>query len=425
MSEQEFELYLRLMSRLLKLSQAQERAISDELRDHMEERFTELVRAGLPREKAIERALMEFGDAASLAQEFSALAARRRRRFLRASIAGTSLAVLLTVGLVSMWPGGRLQNAPPQGLIAQEAGPASAVSPAPAGPSLRVQAVDPARVLPPELNVAIEMEMPDNSLKEIFDYLSQTQNIPIMIDRRAFQDAGLNMEEARVSIAYKGPLAIALDQACEAAHRHGTPIGWSYRDKVLRITTEDVQGEQRFVQSYDASRLVAHGIRVAALPALLSRASSGAWESDEPGTSNINPIGTQLVINAEARQHREISALLVALDEIFKGNADVIWSGESAETQRAETTLDKSIQFEFPDNTLKEVIDYVAQVTGQPILFDYPALPDAGVNPEEAKISFQLPERSLRTGLGLLLADVGGTPLVIVPRLGTLWVTTP
>lgn len=423
MSEQEFELYLRLMSRLLKLSQAQERAISDELRDHMEERFTELVRAGLPREKAIERALMEFGDAASLAQEFSALAARRRRRFWRMSLAGTSLAVLLAVGLVSMWPIGRLQNAPRQDLVAQEtARPTD--GPAPAEPILRVRAVDPARVLPAELNVPVEFDLPDNSLKEVFYYLSEAQNIPVVSDRRAFDDASLNPEELRISLACKAPLSIALDQVCEAAHRHGTLIDWSYRDQVLRFTTSEVQADQRFVQSYDASRLVGHGIRVAALPSLLARASSSLWEPEEPGTSNINPIGTQLVINAGARQHREIAALLAALDAIFQGDSDVIWSDETAQTLQAEKVLDRTFEFEFPDNTLKEVVDYITQVTEQPIQFDYPALQDEGINPEEAKVSFRLAGRSLRTALELLLSDVGGTKLVVVPRLGSLWVTT-
>ena len=53
MSEQDFELYLKLLSRCLALTSRQREQIADELRDHLEERLDELARAGLPREKAV------------------------------------------------------------------------------------------------------------------------------------------------------------------------------------------------------------------------------------------------------------------------------------------------------------------------------------------------------------------------------------
>jgi hypothetical protein len=63
MPEREFELYLSVLSRMLRLNEQQRDAISDELRDHMEERFEELVRSGMNRDDAIRQALDEFGDA--------------------------------------------------------------------------------------------------------------------------------------------------------------------------------------------------------------------------------------------------------------------------------------------------------------------------------------------------------------------------
>jgi hypothetical protein len=53
MPEKEFEIYLSLLSKLLRLSPAQKAAISDELRDHMEERLETLIQAGVSREDAI------------------------------------------------------------------------------------------------------------------------------------------------------------------------------------------------------------------------------------------------------------------------------------------------------------------------------------------------------------------------------------
>ena len=70
MSKNEFDQYLALLSGLLRLSPAQREAIASELRDHLEERLDELLAQGVSRQKAIETALEEFGDATGLAGEF-------------------------------------------------------------------------------------------------------------------------------------------------------------------------------------------------------------------------------------------------------------------------------------------------------------------------------------------------------------------
>ncbi|MEM9419384.1 MAG: permease prefix domain 1-containing protein [Planctomycetota bacterium] len=71
MSEREFEAYLNLLARTLKLSKAQRDRIAGELRDHLEERMAELVDEGVDREDAILQALDEFGDANVLARNLT------------------------------------------------------------------------------------------------------------------------------------------------------------------------------------------------------------------------------------------------------------------------------------------------------------------------------------------------------------------
>ncbi|UCD29037.1 MAG: hypothetical protein JSV03_00705 [Planctomycetota bacterium] len=87
MSEEEFETYLRLLGRFLKLSEEQRRAIGRELRDHMEERLGELLDNGYSREEAITAILDEFGDAAVLASDFSKIS--RGRKWIMRTTAGT------------------------------------------------------------------------------------------------------------------------------------------------------------------------------------------------------------------------------------------------------------------------------------------------------------------------------------------------
>ena len=61
MPEQDFELYLSLLSRFLRLQPAQRDEVADELRDHLDQRLEELAARGLSREQAIHKALEEFG----------------------------------------------------------------------------------------------------------------------------------------------------------------------------------------------------------------------------------------------------------------------------------------------------------------------------------------------------------------------------
>src|SRR5579859_2984330 len=120
MSEQEFELYLKLLSRCLNLTPGQREQIADELRDHLEQRLEELAQAGVPRDKAVVQALDEFGDAAVLAGNFASVARLKRRRFLMRLSLG-SVGVLTAVLLIAFafWPENRAARGPER-VVAQE-----------------------------------------------------------------------------------------------------------------------------------------------------------------------------------------------------------------------------------------------------------------------------------------------------------------
>src|SRR5688572_7209889 len=101
MSENEFELYLELLGKFLRLRPGQRADIADELRDHMEARFAELCRTGMSRSDAVRRAVDEFGDAACLADHFTQLSRQRTRRFLMRCTLGTVCAAALVLIVVT------------------------------------------------------------------------------------------------------------------------------------------------------------------------------------------------------------------------------------------------------------------------------------------------------------------------------------
>jgi hypothetical protein len=105
MSDREFENYLTLIGRLLRLNSAQREAIGEELRDHFESRLTELTGRGVPHDEAVRRALEEFGDAAGLAAQFSRISSQRKRRMImRCTVASVAMLAGALIVATSIWP---------------------------------------------------------------------------------------------------------------------------------------------------------------------------------------------------------------------------------------------------------------------------------------------------------------------------------
>ena len=123
MTNREFENYLTLVSRLLRLKRGQTEQIAGELRDHLELRVAELTESGVDVDEATRMALEEFGDAASLAGQFQFISETYKRRwmmrFATLSVAGLFLTAVL---VMAMWPSGTRFGAPDTS-VASESSP--------------------------------------------------------------------------------------------------------------------------------------------------------------------------------------------------------------------------------------------------------------------------------------------------------------
>jgi hypothetical protein len=264
MSEQDFELYLKLLSRCLALTSRQREQIADELRDHLEERLDELARAGLPREKAVVQALDEFGDAAVLAAHFTTIARLKRRRFLMRLSFGS--AVALAAGLLiafAFWPENRAVRGPASVLADNK----------PKHPATANKPLAPARVttssdvvqhplssdvgqqprIEEALDQTTDFTIDPQPLKDAVDFIAQRFQIPILLDRKALEDASVDTS-TEVRLPYAGlklrqMLTLLLDQM-------GQPMGFDIRDGVLWFSTRERVEERRFVVVYDCRDLV-------------------------------------------------------------------------------------------------------------------------------------------------------------------------
>lgn len=329
MSEDEFELYLRLLGKFLRLKPGQQAEISDELRDHLEARLDELTQSGLSRTAAIERALDEFGDAASLADHFSKIVYERKRRLVMRCTMGTvaAAAVALVVGSM-FWP-----QAP------------NAVGPAP-----HLAWAEGKTSAPPTIGAAREAEQ-DRLLRDKlenekvdcdFDQTPLSDVLALISDRIAV-DVYVPKQEFEAELAMPITMQIRHTQLCGRAvldlALHQAQLAYTVRDGLVMICRPDSLTE---VRVYNCSTLNLPEREVIDISGGFGGASAEAASKDEPkmkrqsGVESLAELipsivtpdawtvnggamgdaeawGTLLIVRASPTMHREIEMLLQQL----------------------------------------------------------------------------------------------------------------
>lgn len=123
MPEDEFEIYLTLLAKTLRLSDQQRDAVAAELRDHMEARLGELTQIGHDREEAIRLALDEFGDASALANNLTLtnpIRTRHRRHLMQTTIGTVLTCAAVTFAVMLLTPTNKDGQPNQRGAVAQD-----------------------------------------------------------------------------------------------------------------------------------------------------------------------------------------------------------------------------------------------------------------------------------------------------------------
>ncbi len=230
---EEFDEFLRTLTRLLRLGTRQRQAIVEELQSHLEARYEDLVNEGVEPREAASRALAEFGDAAALAAELSTWSRLKRRRRLMRWTTGTLVGTLmLALAVVGLW-----QDRPsPWGGSPVMAQQESAKSPAP-------QADDPDEALWRSLEKRLDIEMQDLAIDDALAYLSDVAGIQYYYERRAIENAGVDLETCKVSLNLKNiPAEMALRLILEQAE-----LVYSIENGVVIVTTPEGLRERALV----------------------------------------------------------------------------------------------------------------------------------------------------------------------------------
>lgn len=243
MSEDEFELYLRLLGKFLHLKPGQKAEISDELRDHLETRLDELTRGGLSREAAMHRALDEFGDAASLADHFSRIVYERKRRLvMRCTLSTVAAAAVALVAGSLFWP--HAQNAVgPAPNLARAEGKASILPPA----NAMAREAEQDRALREKLeSEKVDCDFDQVPLSEVLAFVSDRIAVDVYIPKQEFEAElamPVTMQIRHTQLSGRAVLDLALRQA---------QLAYTVRDGLVMICRPDALTE---VRVYNCSSL--------------------------------------------------------------------------------------------------------------------------------------------------------------------------
>ena len=417
MPEHEFQIYLSVLSRLMKLDEQQKAAIADELSDHLEERFEELVRSGLDRDEAIRQALDEFGDASGLAVDLTRVSQKRIRRIIMRSGLATAALLFIGFGWAFLFPPANdALNAEPR-VIAQDT-PAEttelvAASAAAQGASKILLDTDSSDFDEPFLNNKISVNFRDTPLTDVLEYLQRQSEagFPILLDIVAVEEAGVLVDEPINFIV----APIRVDQALDLMLRE-FELTWYMEDGILHVTTIEVANEKFLNRSYDLAPFRAAGIAPGTLLEIVMHATDARWEEVDGSGGRVSIVGDVMTIRQTYQVHRHLPQLLKAI-----ANPDLPDLGiYQAEKLACLEAMQKSVTVNFEDTPLTDVVEYLVRTVELPIFLDVVAIEEAGLLTDEP-INFVLGGRSLSTILRLMLSEF---ELTTVIRSGELFITT-
>lgn len=415
MPEHEFEIYLSVLSRLMKLDEQQKSAIADELSDHLEERFEELVRSGLDRDEAIRQALDEFGDASGLAVDLTRVCQKRIRRIIMRSGLATAALLFIGFGWAFLFPPANdAFNTDPQ-LVAQDAAPPASTDLASpktdqGGAKITLD-VDSSDFDAPFLKNQIAINFADTPLADVSDFLSREQKFPILLDVVAIEEAGLLVDEPINFNVEK----IRVDQALDLILSE-FELTWYVEDGILHVTTIEVSNEKFLNRSYDLAPFRAAGIEPGTLLEIIMQASNALWEEVDGSGGRISIVGDVMTIRQPYQVHRHLPQLLGAIINASDPAQGIYHAEENACLQ----ALNKLVSVNFADTPLTDVAEYLSGEVGAPIFLDVIAIEEAGLLVDEP-VDLVMSGKSLATTLQLILSEF---ELTTVIWRGELCITT-
>jgi len=418
MLEREFEIYLSVLSRLLRLSPHQKDAIADELRDHLEERLAELMQSGLSRENAIQQALDDFGDVSGLALDFTNVSRTPFRRIaMRTTLVASVVAGLAMLGLFLFTPEPELGTQLVSVVHADQGKAEVTEKPKVVKVDKKSVFLQDKELFPEFLSRETEVSFADTPLSDVCEFLATQHKITIHLERKALESAGIATDTPITLLLAKETLnesTITLEEMLSLILKP-LQLGWRVDGDLVIVSTIDELNQHFSTRHYDLSHLQSMGYGLGSLREAMMLAGSG-WEADGSGTGTTTTFGDTVSVRQTYQDHRRISRVLAALEQPQRVTDVNIPSNRD----RIRTGLQQSGDCKFTDTPLTDAIQFLSVQAGIPILLDTAAFEGAGAA-TDAPVTLRLIQKPISQMLRLMLKDL---QLTTVIRDGVLMVTT-
>jgi hypothetical protein len=319
MSPEEFQNYLGLLSRLLRLRATERESIEEELRSHLEERLAALTAEGIEPARAISMALAEFGDAAALAAEFTAVSRYYKKRWImRLTVGSIAASIVMAAVLVSYWPGGPAR-------LTQNEAQAQQGEKVKETPALNPEKVDANAQTRAKLEKLVNSDFVDTPLSQVFDFYANKLDVQFLMDTRVLADAGITSD---TSIT-KNLKNVPADMILRCIFRDLGEMTYYLDNGVIIVTTQDEANSRLETQVYRIDDLIysppmsknkeatdftfakkPNKVNYDSLIELISGTILPQTWDVVGGPASICPYRGTLVISQTADGHQEIQKLL-------------------------------------------------------------------------------------------------------------------
>ncbi len=422
MPDPEFDLYVSVLARLLRLSHDQKQQIEHEFRDHFEERLNDLLQRGVPRDAAVRQAIDEFGDAAGLARELTHLSRRKlRRSLMRYTIATAAIGAVILLIVNAFMPEHAGVPAPRDAQAQQDADAVPAEAAAENEPAATVDVpeivwIDPAQFVPEPLARSIDVELLEVPLDEALHEIAGQIQVPLLIDVQGLNDQGLAIDELVTVQAAKEPAFQVLDRLLDLVG--GVPLACTFETGILHVTTKEIYDERLTTLSYNVSDLLNVGYDSNSLVDLIQNETTGPWFDLDGIGGTISDFGKMLTIRQTASVQREAAALLDALRTPGLERRLI----SEAVDRKLQAQLSQPIAVEYVDVPLVDVVADINDRCGTNLRLDLPELENEGITADHP-VTITLPERPLHVVLDYLFRYVPGLRVSLVWLHGELVIT--
>lgn len=288
----------------------------------------------------------------------------------------------------------------------------------------------------PFLRKLIHVRVERMPLADFARLIAEQVGVPVVLDRRAIEDAGLLADEPmtfsteqpgtrkRVAelVAAKTPienwdanLVMRLDQVLDLILREWD-MSWLVKDGVLHLTTiEAVRKQHVIIRPYSLRPFRNQKIEDESLNFALSQVPGtlfGRW-----GGCQLTTVGQILTIRESYPNQRKLRSLLNAIANPAEKQSGCYNSEQTTGRQQ----LDRIIDVDLLDTPLSEAVDILAYQSKGRLFLDSVAVEESGGSIAQP-ITFSLKGKSLRQTLDLLLSDL---KLTVTSNAGELFITTP